>query len=64
MDSWIVKSLETPNAVHVLPVNDLREHDESWTCWCKPGIERHGTCDLISHNSADGRELIEKHGVN
>lgn len=25
--------------VHVLPVNDLREHVESLDCWCAPDYE-------------------------
>ena len=59
--------------IHVVPVGDLREHDESGrACWCKPRIE---TCDprtgdryplgkaVIVHNSEDGRELVERHGL-
>ena len=46
--------------IHVLPVNDLREHVESEDCWCHPRIERVGDDGwLVVHNSADGRELVE-----
>ena len=57
---------ETASAVHVVPINDLREHDESGlTCWCDPTVETFPTGGvLVVHNSADGRELVEKHGVN
>ena len=43
--------------LHVVPVNDLREHscDKDKPCWCKP-IEDEG---VIVHNSMDQRELYE-----
>lgn len=41
--------------LHIYPKGDLREHQISAHCWCKP------TCDteLIIHNAADGREFFE-----
>lgn len=43
--------------VHVLPINDLRDHDENGAgCWCRPRVED----GVIIHNSMDGRELIER----
>ncbi len=45
--------------IHVLPINDEREHEESTTCWCNPRIETEGEL-LVIHNSADCRELIEQ----
>lgn len=55
--------------VHVLPINDLREHEETRDCWCKPRVEfADNVSDLetrvIVHNSLDGRELVEAHGLN
>lgn len=50
-------------SVHVLPVNDLREHVESEACWCAPSVERVGQGTLVTHNSMDGRELVERHGL-
>lgn len=58
--------------IHVLPENDLREHAEKRDCWCAPRLERDFLDDepdadlvvLVIHHSADGRELIEQHGVN
>ena len=51
---------------HVLPVNDLVEHeaDEGTACVCGPDVEP-VECDdgsinwLVSHHSLDGRELHE-----
>lgn len=50
--------------IHVLPVNDLKPHSESRSCWCRPALKREGRGVLVVHNSADGRELVERHGVN
>jgi hypothetical protein len=67
--------------IHVLPINDLREHEETRGCWCHPRFEiehdlgcptieadGYGICwcqraGVIVHNSADGRELVEEHGL-
>lgn len=46
---------------HVLPVNDLKEHTMSSTCECNPKVIIEESGDLtISHNSYDGREIIEE----
>lgn len=44
---------------HILPVNDVEEHEESSTCKCEPRIEIAGGDMLMIHNSFDGRELLE-----
>lgn len=47
---------------HVLPVNDLKEHQEDSTCQCEPQariLEETGDV-LIIHNSFDGREYVEQ----
>ena len=45
---------------HLLPVNDLKEHEEKSTCECSPSVEIQENLDmLIIHNSFDGREAIE-----
>jgi hypothetical protein len=52
--------------VHVTPLNDLREHTDRRDCWCWPEV-RYEPGDLaavVVHQSADGRELVERHGVN
>ncbi len=55
--------------IHVLPVGDLREHIEAAQCWCTPDISMETAADgtrtlLVVHHAADGRELVEEHGVN
>jgi hypothetical protein len=59
--------------IHVVPVDDLREHVESGReCWCQPRIETRDPRTgeqypwgraVIVHNSEDGREHVERHGV-
>lgn len=51
---------------HVYPLRDLRTHEvgSEGTCWCGPVISySHGDKDVVTHNSEDGRELIEQHGI-
>lgn len=46
---------------HILPINDLKEHQEESTCECEPKSEILDSGDiLIIHNSYDGREIIEQ----
>ncbi len=45
---------------HVLPVDDLREHQENSTCECCPKIIFENGDMIIVHNSFDGRERNEK----
>jgi hypothetical protein len=45
-------------AVHVVPLNDLREHIASLDCWCKP-TEEDEWPDVLVHNSMDRREEYE-----
>ena len=49
------------SAVHVVPINDVRAHDESdgATCWCAPRVLEEAGGHVIVHNSADGRERWE-----
>ncbi|RPE86027.1 hypothetical protein EDC46_0418 [Vespertiliibacter pulmonis] len=41
--------------IHVIPLNDYRDHIESEQCWCKP-IEIDG---VVVHNAMDQREAYE-----
>ncbi len=43
--------------LHVVPINDLREHstDSEKPCWCNP-FDDDG---VTVHNSMDGREAFE-----
>ena len=51
---WRTAVLDT-GIYHILPVADLKLHQDSTLCWCKPQIDG----NAIIHNSADGRELFE-----
>ena len=44
---------------HVLPVNDIDEHEESSTCKCKPKVIFENEEMIITHNSFDKREVDE-----
>ncbi len=44
--------------MHVLPINDVLEHDEyGEECLCSPIVTED---DLVIHNSFDGREHFEE----
>jgi len=46
---------------HLLPINDLYEHLEKSTCKCFPKSEVLENGDImITHNSFDKREVIER----
>lgn len=45
---------------HILPLNDLEEHEETTTCKCEPKIEYVDGEMLIIHNAFDQREIIEE----
>lgn len=46
--------------IHITPINDLKEHEESVNCHCKPRTEYTNDTLLIIHNSYDKRENLEK----
>jgi hypothetical protein len=46
-------------AWHVLPTNDIEEHEESTTCKCEPRVVHENGEMIIVHNSFDGREGVE-----
>jgi hypothetical protein len=43
---------------HVMPVMDLKAHEESASCWCRPVVEE-GVPTVIVHHALDGRERSE-----
>lgn len=55
--SWAVVQIryEYGRRHHVVPIDDLREH-ESDGCWCRPEDDEDG---FTVHNSMDGREAFE-----
>jgi len=47
--------------LHVMPINDIREHIDKSTCPCGPTAELQESGDIIMlHNSWDGREFVEQ----
>lgn len=43
---------------HIVPTDDLYEHELMPSCWCKPEID---PVDFLAiHNSADNREAFER----
>jgi hypothetical protein len=51
---------------HVFPNGDLRVHLEGAdvrACWCNPQLEEAGRGLIVVHNAEDGRELVERHGL-
>lgn len=50
----------TEGAWHVVPMNDLRDHEPSKSCWCRPTLlDEETDGDVYIHHSMDGRELYE-----
>ena len=47
-------------AFHLVPVNDLKEHDLESTCECCPKLIMVDDEMIFAHNSYDGRELVEE----
>lgn len=41
--------------LHVVPLNDLREHDLNGSCWCRPDYDD----GVWVHHALDGREMYE-----
>jgi hypothetical protein len=46
--------------IHITPINDLKEHQESVNCHCEPRTEYINDTLLIIHNAYDKRESLEK----
>lgn len=44
---------------HVLPLNDIKEHQEESTCHCQPKVKIEGGEMICIHNAFDKRELKE-----
>lgn len=45
-----------PENWHVVPLNDLREHEYSADCWCEPLLDDEAGGLVYVHHSLDGRE--------
>ena len=45
--------------IHVVPINDLKEHTLNADCECDPAVEVSGAVLIYIHNSWDHREFFE-----
>lgn len=50
--------IEDGRGIHVMPINDLREHEDSDRCWCRP-VRDDDEPSVIIHNAMDQRETYE-----
>lgn len=50
---------DSAKEIHVMPMNDLREHVDSRDCWCKPTPDGDEPL-VIVHHSMDRREEYEE----
>lgn len=60
----IVEPEDRPAEMHIIPSDDLIEHEESTDCVCLPTSETVFCNDgsfryMYTHHSLDGRELLE-----
>jgi len=46
--------------VHVIPIDDLKEHTETEDCECQPVVKYVDEGKIVTHNSYDGREFFER----
>jgi len=47
-------------AIHIYPLDDLKEHVLESTCECQPTVIIENGELIVCHNAFDGRELIEE----
>lgn len=62
MSGWNVIPVEgdvRTDRVHVVPIDDLREHYLAPTCWCRPRQDAEEPSVFV-HDSMDGRESHEQ----
>lgn len=58
--AWLVDCDSHPLDIHVMPLEDLRDHWPAKTCWCHPEddeLDEYGC--VVMHQSMDGRERHE-----
>jgi hypothetical protein len=53
---WAVQYNYDTSKIHVIPLNDLRGHEEVDDCWCTPHVDEHSVC---IHHAMDGRVEYE-----
>lgn len=47
-----------PDQYHIIPLDDLLEHEASVSCWCRPSSDDDEP-SLFVHHAMDGREQFE-----
>lgn len=55
--TWCVVIEQAESGAHVVPIDDLRDHETVGPCWCRPFENADG---VMVHNSMDGREFFER----
>ena len=50
-----------PDQYHIIPLDDLREHEASVSCWCRPSSDDDEPSVFV-HHAMDGREQFESGG--
>lgn len=53
--AWL---LTQERVCQIIPLDDLREHDDGMRCWCSPS--EMPDLGVIVHNAMDGREEFER----
>ena len=46
--------------IHILPVGDIKPHEESTTCHCQPKVIMESGEMIVVHSAFDGREALEE----
>lgn len=49
---------DEPKVWHVVPLGDLKEHEDSPDCWCEPVLAPEAEDLVYVHHSLDGRERM------
>jgi hypothetical protein len=55
---WMIKEKNRAGYIHVIPINDLREHEQLESCWCQPVMD-HMDENVFIHQSMDRGEEYE-----
>jgi len=63
-DHWQARTWRRRKLTAVVPTDDMKAHDAaSEFCWCRPERKYEGRWTMLIHNAMDGRELVERHGL-
>ncbi|WP_225784250.1 hypothetical protein [Xenophilus sp. Marseille-Q4582] len=57
--SWGLFQKPGTRELHVIPLEDLREHECGKGCWCRPAEDDEEPV-VNRHNAMDGREAFER----